>query len=132
MGRRKKPKGSQLTELELQVILILWRIRSGTVHEVLALLKNESPKGLAYTTVSTVMRLLENRKLLQSFKNGRSHIYAPLIDQDEYVSRSLGFFLNRFFQGDPVRLMESLLKSGLCDEHQRHQIREILGAGEGV
>src|ERR1700722_13868432 len=92
-------KGKLLTEVELELMAILWKLKEGTVHEVLEQLTSE--RDLAYTTVSTMLRILEQKKILKSRKEGRGHIYFPLLTKDEYEATSLHHLVKKVFDGTP-------------------------------
>ena len=73
MGRKKKTS-EMLTDFELQIMTVIWKLRSATVTDVVEKLSGED---YAYTTISTMMRLLEQRGILSTVKNGKTHIYVP-------------------------------------------------------
>ncbi len=75
---RKAPKLSRtLTETELELMTPLWKMGEGSVNDILAKLPKE--RKLAYTSVSTIIRILEQKEVVASRKEGRGHIYFPLI-----------------------------------------------------
>ena len=71
-----------LTESELELMTILWRLRGGTVADVLAALPSDRP--LAYTSVSTILRILEQKGVLTTEKVGRGHRYLPAVAKGDY------------------------------------------------
>lgn len=97
-----------LTETELELMQIIWRVGGATVHEVLQALPAERP--LAYTSVSTILRILEQKGFVRSEKVGRGHSYVPLLTKVEYEGRSLGNMVSKVFQGEPSVLVKRLLE----------------------
>src|SRR6476646_9875281 len=97
MVKRKGARGSEphLTETELELMTILWQRGEGTVRDVMA----DLPAGrdLAYTSVSTILRILEQKNVLVSRKDGQSHIYCPLLDKSTYEARTLKHLVSTVF-----------------------------------
>ncbi len=86
---------------------ILWRARRGNVTDVIAGL----PRGrdLAYTSVSTILRILESKGVIAARKEGRGHVYVPLLGKADYEARAVRDVVERVFQGVPVALVRQLL-----------------------
>ena len=104
-----------LTDVELEMMSILWRRGSGTVSDVQADLPPE--RKLAYTSISTMLRILEQKQILQSKKEGRGHVYSPLLKKDVYETRSLNHLVSRVFGGAPTLLIQRLIETeGLSDD----------------
>ena len=78
MPRRKS---ENLTEVEQRVMEVLWTAGSGTVSEVLAALR--TPKPLAFNTVQTMLRILEQKRYVRHAEEGRAFRYFPLVDKAE-------------------------------------------------
>src|SRR3954465_1050640 len=104
MGRMRtateKTPDRLLTEVELELMSILWRLGEGTVNDVLEALPPERP--LAYTSVSTILRILEKKRFLTNRKQGRGHAYIPLIAKPDYEKKSLDDLIDRVFEGTPT------------------------------
>jgi predicted transcriptional regulator len=93
---------------------ILWRLGEGTVNDVIAGLPAERP--LAYTSVSTVLRILEKKGFLGSRKQGRGHVYVPRLDKATYESFSVRDLITRVFDGTPSALVRCLVEEALSPE----------------
>jgi|SRR3954464_3420850 predicted transcriptional regulator len=96
-----------LTESELELMTILWRLRGGTVADVLAALPPE--RTLAYTSVSTILRILEQKGVLMTEKVGRGHRYIPSVAKGDYESFALDQVVDKVFDGQPLSLMRRLV-----------------------
>ena len=123
MARRKSPT---LTEAELKLMDIIWKKDQATVSEVVAAL----PKGnkLAYSTVLTTMRILEQKGYLQHRKEGRAFVYEPIVDRRGARKNAMRYMMSRFFDDSPELLVLNLLENGDIDavglERLKKQVEE--------
>ena len=76
-----RKKSITLTNAELRIMKIIWELKEATVKDVLQALSDEEP--LAYNTVLTIMRILEDKGHLGRTKRGRAHVYIPKISQTQ-------------------------------------------------
>jgi predicted transcriptional regulator len=120
----KKTDSKLLTETELELMNILWKLGEGSVNDVLADLPKE--RDLAYTSVSTILRILEQKKIVSSRKEGRGHIYLPLIKKEAYETTSLQHLVNKVFDGEPSTLVKRLIESRDLDPEELDEIRKLL------
>lgn len=93
----------ELTKAEEQVMQILWEIRSGFVKDILAHFPEPKP---AYTTVSTIVRILEEKGFVGHKAYGKAHEYHPLIDKSTYTRVMMKGIMLRYF-GNSLRQMVS-------------------------
>jgi predicted transcriptional regulator len=100
-------KKYDLTPVELELMEILWKIGQGTVREVMAHLSKS--RALAYTSVSTILRILEQKKILAAKKMGRQHIYLPLLSKKTFATHSVKKIVNQVFSGNSVELVAYLM-----------------------
>lgn len=120
----KKVETKLLTETELELMTILWKLGEGSVAEVIARL----PKGrpLAYTSVSTILRILEQKGVLKTRKEGRGHIYVPQVQKTEYEAKTIKHVVDRVFEGAPLALVRQLLDSGQLDENDLAELKNLI------
>lgn len=121
---RQGEPARRLTQVELELMTVLWRLGSGTVGDVIAELPAD--RLLAYTSVSTVLRILEKKAVLESRKKGRGHVYVPRIDKQEYEAWSVQDLVARLFDGVPAALVRTLIESETLSAGDRRSIRELL------
>src|SRR4051794_31560383 len=108
MSRKKNQSHDRLlTEVELELMRIIWERGETTVKEVLDSLPEK--RELAYTSVATIMKILENKKVLASRKNDRAHVYYPLVSKTTYESKSLNHLVDNLIDGTPSSLVVKLL-----------------------
>ena len=120
----KPPAVKLLTDVELELITPLWQLGEGTVHDVLERLP--SARRLAYTSVSTVLRILVGKGVLAIRKEGRGHVYVPRISKAAYEAASLRHMVHRVFDGAPDALVRRLLETEELDEQKLAAIRAVL------
>jgi len=114
----------KLTEVELELMTILWRLGAGTVGDVLDALPRE--RRLAYTSVSTILRILEKKGVLAARKQGRGHLYVPRISKQQYESWSVKDLVQRVFDGAPGALVRRLIESEALTPADLAALRDLL------
>ncbi len=120
-------KSNLLTPTELELMRILWQLETATVHEVLDALPPERP--LAYTSVSTMLRVLEQKGFVAAVKEGRGHRYSPVLDRATYEGRSVQHLLNEVFEDAPLALVSRLLETRGLSEAERDALKKLLEVG---
>ena len=113
-----------LTEAELRIMNVLWGRGSGTVQQVLDSII-EKPV-LAYNSVLTTIRVLEKKGYLQHLKDGRAHIYSPLVGKKEATRSEIRHLVSRFFKNSQEQLVLNLLEDQGIDEDELARLREML------
>jgi predicted transcriptional regulator len=89
---------------------VLWRQKSATVAAVVEGLKGGPP--LAYSTVLTTLRILENKGHVRHTKDGRAFIYYPVLERGQARRNAVTHLVRRFFEGSPELLVLNLIESG--------------------
>lgn len=110
------------TERELDVMDILWERGSGTVGEVRGQLKDE----LAYTTVLTVLRVLEEKGYVDHEPEGRAHRYFPLVERTSAQKSHLRRLMGKLFSGSPERLLTQLVSDRDLSREELERLRRLL------
>jgi predicted transcriptional regulator len=113
MARRKS---ETLTEVELELMDVLWDKGAATVTDIVEALPEER---LAYSSVLTMMRILEQKGYVTHEKEGRAFIYRPLVNRREAQQSVIGYLLRRFFDNSPEQLVVNLL------EHENMGPRDV-------
>ena len=111
-----------LTPAELEIMTALWDLDEGTVREVLLRLEGER----AVTTVSTLVRILEQKGFVRSRKSGRQHLYRAAIPRQAYQRASLRDLLRRVFGGDASALLRSLVSTAQVGPEEIAELRQLL------
>jgi predicted transcriptional regulator len=120
----KKSTNMLLTEVELEMMTILWSINSGTVRDVLAELPNE--RKLAYTSASTIIRILEQKGFVGARKDGKTFTYYPILQKDEYEKMTLSHVVSTVFNNTPRELIKRLVLDGNLTDEEKKEIKKII------
>ena len=123
MARKKSPN---LTEAELRLMDVIWQKKSATVAEVAEALPKQL--GLAYNTVLTTMRILEDKGYVRHTKSkeGRAFIYKPVVSRQDASRSAVRHLLSRFFGNSKEALVLNLLEDDDLSDHERRRIQALL------
>ena len=110
------------TDRELDVMDALWRRGPSTVAEVRAALEDE----LAYTTVLTMLRVLEGKGYVAHEEEGRAHRYYPLVEQEHAGASALRRVIDRLFRGSSELLLTRLVSDRGISPQEVRRLREVL------
>ena len=113
-----------LTEAELRIMNVLWLKGSGTVQLILDSL-SEKP-ALAYNSVLTTIRVLERKGYVKHSKDGRAHVYAPLVGQKEATRSEIRHLAGRFFRNSHEQLVLNILEDRGIEPEELDRLREML------
>lgn len=113
-----------LTEVELELMNIIWSLNKVTIKEVVSHLSQERP--LAYTTVATVVKVLEQKGFLMCQKNSYAHIFMPIVTKAEYESTCIDHMVANVFDGEPAALVQRLLMAKKLQHDDIQAIEEAL------
>lgn len=84
----------KLTNKEEEIMLVLWRLKKAFIREIIAELPNPKPH---YNTVSTMVRILEDKGFVAHTSAGKSHQYFPVVSQDVYKHTFVGGIVDNYF-----------------------------------
>jgi predicted transcriptional regulator len=119
------PKQSAtLTEAELRIMDVLWQRGSGTVQQVLDALT--AKPALAYNSVLTTIRVLEKKGFVEHIKDGRAHIYAPLLERKDATRSEISHLVGRFFKNSHEQLVLNILEERGLDPAELNRLRQML------
>lgn len=117
------PKQSAtLTEAELRIMDVLWRKGSGTVQQVLDWLSS----ALAYNSVLTTIRTLEKKGHVRHVKDGRAHVYEPVIGREAATRSEIRHLVGRFFRNSHEALVLNILQDEAIDADELNRLRQML------
>ncbi|MGA7313475.1 MAG: BlaI/MecI/CopY family transcriptional regulator [Silvibacterium sp.] len=109
-----------LTKLELELMQVIWRLGSGTVGAV----QVELPRHLAYTTVQTMLNILERKGKLRRELRGRAYVYSARVTQAKALGQGVRDLIDRMFGGSSEELVMSLLKNGQIDAKRLDELTQ--------
>lgn len=102
----------QLTKAEEEIMHVLWQLEKANVKDIIELLPNPKP---AYNTVSTIVRILENKGFVDYEKQGKGHIYFPLVKKQDYSNQSINNLVDNYFQGSFKSMVSFFVKKNDVD-----------------
>lgn len=121
----KKAK-SGLTKLELRLMQVIWRAGGCTVGEV----QEQLAPALAYTTVQTVLNILERKGKLRRKLRGRAFVYSAAVSEENAVTHAVRDLVDRMFGGSSEELVMSLVKSRQIDAEQIARLQRLVAQEE--
>ncbi|MEW6056586.1 MAG: BlaI/MecI/CopY family transcriptional regulator [Bdellovibrionota bacterium] len=122
--RKKTDIEKPLTEVELELMHVIWELGDCTVKDVQTRLAEG--RDLAYTSVATIMKILEQKGVLKSRKEDRAHTYHALISRTEYETTSLRHLADNLFHGDPSSMVMRLLSDTKLSKNELAAIRKLI------
>ena len=117
------------TPRELQILKILWEIGPAGVRDVYRKLLaegDEEDKDLAYNTVQSMLRIMEEKRLVKHRTQGRAFIYSPLFTKEQSVKG----FLHRVFDGVAEHMVAALLESERLSSSELHRLQSLIQAAQ--
>jgi predicted transcriptional regulator len=124
MTPRARQIEKPLTATELEMMNVIWRLGRCSVHQVIEAL--QPTRQLAYTSVSTIVRILEQKGIVRSEKEGRTHLYEPVVSKEEYQIQSLQHLVRNVFDGTPTLLVQRLVSSEQLGPEEFERIRRSI------
>jgi predicted transcriptional regulator len=121
-----KREKSGLTKLELQVMQVIWKRGASTVSDVQEGLEQE----LAYTTVQTMLNILQRKGKLKRELQGRAFLYAATVTEAKASSHAVRDLIDRMFAGSSEDLVMSLIKSKQIDMKKLAELSKRVDEGE--
>ena len=122
-----RKSSSQLTPLELRIMQVLWENGASTVQAVQEKLPGES---LAYTTVQTMLNVLQRKGRVKRKLMGKAYEYRPVLSQERALREAAGDLLDRMFGGSVDALLISLVKSRQIDASKLAKLQRLIDEHE--
>jgi predicted transcriptional regulator len=119
MGEHEK---NMLTKLELQIMQVIWRLGAGNVSAV----QEGLEQRLAYTTVQTMLNILQKKGKLRRKLRGRSYEYSATVTEAKATGHAVRDLVDRMFGGSSEELVMSLIKSKQIDAVQIARLSKML------
>jgi BlaI family transcriptional regulator, penicillinase repressor len=113
-----------LTDQELEIMKIVWELETATVRDVYEALL--ARRKVAYTTVMTMMNILEQKKHLEKTMVERAYVYRPAQPRQQVVGAMVREFVNRVFNGSAEPLLVHLAEDRKLSRKELEQLRKLL------
>ena len=122
MARKKQTAG--LTPVELELMEVLWRIAPANVQSVRESLATK--RDLAYTTVQTMLNILERKGKVDRILEGRAYVYRPTLSRAKAATHAARELIDRMFGGSPEKLVLHLVENSQITPEQLVEIQQLL------
>ena|SRR5215469_7503933 len=119
-----RPKHATLTPQELEIMKLVWQRDSATVRDVYEALLER--RKIAYTTVMTMMKILESKGYLKKRRQDRAFVYRPAHRKDLVIGKMIREFMDRVFNGSAEPLLVHLVKTRHIRERDLQKIRRMI------
>ncbi len=113
-----------LSPSETEILRLVWQIGQATVQDVCD--KLPARRRIAYATVQTLLRRLENKGYLKHDVRGKAHVFFPAVKRENVIKRSVGDFLDRLFGGDAIPLMQYLAEHGNIGSEDIERLKQLV------
>ena len=113
----------ELTKAEEKIMQLLWEAKEAFVKELIENIEGKKP---SYTTVSTIIRILETKKFVGHKAYGNTHQYFPLISREEYAKFATKNVLDRYFDGSFKKLVSFFAKKEEIDINELDDIMKLM------
>lgn len=117
----------ELTENEEQIMRIFWRLERGMVKEVLEALPEPKPP---YTTLASSVKVLEKKGYLTHKSYGKTHVYFPLILENDYKKRSFNHLVKNFFGGSVESVLSFLVTEKKVSQRELDELQKLIDKGD--
>ena len=121
MPRQRSPA---LTDAEAPIMGVLWQRKTATVAEVVVALKKT--RSVSYSTVQTILRILETKGYVAHEKVGRAFIYRARVDERQARRRALKHLVTRLFNGSPSLLVLNVLEDNQIDAQELSRLKKFI------
>jgi BlaI family transcriptional regulator, penicillinase repressor len=119
-----RSKSPTLTEQELEIMKIVWGREVATVRDVYEALL--ARRKIAYTTVMTMMKILEQKKYLRKTQEDRAYVYRPAKPKNQVIKSMVQEFVNRVFNGSAEPLLVHLIEDQRFSEKDLEEIARMI------
>ena len=119
-----KGKLRAMSPAETEILRLVWQLGTATVQQIQEALP--AHRKLAYKTVQTLLRRLEDKGYLTHKVEGRAHVFCPAVKREAVVKRTVLDFLDRLFGGDPRPLMQFLAREGRVDAEDIEELKKLI------
>ena len=123
-----RPKHTTLTPLELEIMKLVWQRDSATVRDVYEALLERRKN--AYTTVMTMMKILETKGYLKKRRQDRAFVYRPTHPKSQVIGGMIREFIDRVFNGSAEPLLVQLVKDRRIREKDLQKIVQMIEESE--
>jgi predicted transcriptional regulator len=119
-----RPPSRSLTDAEARVMAVIWQLKKATVGEVVVALRKR--RVVTYSTVQTILRILETKGYVTHDKVARAFVYRPLVDERQARRRALRHLVSRLFNNSPSLLVLNVLQDEDIDPAELTRLKKLI------
>ena len=119
-----RPRSPTLTDAEARVMSVLWKRERATVADVVGTLTRKRP--VSYSTVQTILRILEDKGYVSHQKVARAFIYTPRVDERQARRRALKHLVARLFNDSPSLLVLNVLEDDQIEPEELSRLKKLI------
>ncbi|HWV29219.1 MAG TPA: BlaI/MecI/CopY family transcriptional regulator [Dyadobacter sp.] len=112
-----------ITHSEENIMRILWDLGEGVVHDIIEKLPEPKPP---YTTVSSIVRLLEKKGFIDHKAYGKTYVYFPAITREQYARRSFSDLMKHYFQGSPKHIVSFMMEENKLKPDEIDDLKQLI------
>jgi len=112
-----------ISHSEENIMRILWELGEGVVHDIIEKLPEPKPP---YTTVSSIVRLLEKKGFIDHKAYGKTYVYFPAISRDEYARRTFSDLMKHYFQGSPRNIVSFMMEENTLKPDEINDLKQLI------
>lgn len=112
-----------ITHSEENIMRILWELGEGVVHDIIEKLPEPKPP---YTTVSSIVRLLEKKGFIDHKAYGKTYVYFPAITREQYARRSFSDLMKHYFQGSPKNIVSFMMEENTLKPDEIDDLKQLI------
>jgi predicted transcriptional regulator len=114
------------TELELEILKVLWAESPLPVRDVRTKLESEAGRPLAHSSVITMLNIMHRKGFLRRVKDGKAFLFSPKVEKQQVTGKIAGDLVSRVFDGSPTALMLNLLETSDVDAEELAELRRLI------
>lgn len=112
-----------ITHSEENIMRILWDLGEGVVHDIIEKLPEPKPP---YTTVSSIVRLLERKGFIDHKAYGKTYVYFPAVTREQYARRSFSDLMKHYFQGSPKNIVSFMIEENTLKPDEIDDLKQLI------
>jgi BlaI family penicillinase repressor len=119
-----RPRSPVLTDAEARVMSVVWQRHTASVADVVAALKKKG--AVNYSTVQTILRILEEKGYVAHEKVARAFVYRPRVDARQARRQALRHLVKRMFDGSPSLLVLNVLEDEQIEAEELSRLKKLI------
>ncbi len=121
-----RPGSEHPTELELEILKVLWDESPLPVREVRERLEKQAGRTLTHSSVITMLNIMVRKGYLRRKKDGKAFLFSPKVEKDGVTGRMVGDLLSRAFDGSPADMVLNLIETADLDAEELGELRRLI------